>query len=146
MSKQIPEVMFPEARLLLAKHFLESAKMLGNALFPGKVDQLQMWDMLIVTAIFIGHAEGRCPTASDISVMIDIPRSTVIRRMKSLVQICPIKTIRTGNRVCYFFNEVNSEQIIKSFAMRVRRIRELNEQLSNLDTKLLDDLVNNDYK
>jgi hypothetical protein len=59
----------------------------------------EMWDLLFVAMfIFVAHAEGRPPTASQLSRYSELPRTTVLRKLAYLQRLGSVE--RIGKTYC----------------------------------------------
>lgn len=141
MRSEIPQVRFAGSRLLVAKAFLDCAQNIGKLVFENPDADIPMADMLILVAIFIGQAENRPLTASDISVYLGLPRATVVRRLKAISSSRGLRSIRDGNRVLFYFDDVNGQPALLSFAERLKTLQTVFHRLSKLDRKEIDDLM-----
>ena len=135
MPPDIPQVHFAEIRLIVAKAILDFNQNISGFLFAKLRDEISMSDMLIISAVFIGQAEGRPLTSSDIAGYISLPRSTVIRRIKSLGSIKSLRNYRHGNRLCFYFDNVNSPEALESFKATLNVLKRVVRALSSLDIK-----------
>lgn len=125
-------------RLILARAFLELAR-IGHKAHLSKRRLGTSFDYLFVyTCVFIGHMEGRAMSAAKIAAYIDLPRSTVLRRLGELVTS---GTITQQGTVFYLRPEETNTASTLDLALQARRIFETTfEQLSILNTmRLLND-------
>jgi hypothetical protein len=93
---------------------------------------------LIVSAIIIGQAEGRLMTASDISNYLGMPRPTVVRKLLKVAAARDLRTMRCGNRVCYFLSDANDDRVLTALVPIMKSVKRLAAQLSKLDTGAID--------
>jgi hypothetical protein len=84
--------------MVLAKHVLGFFRLLLEQL-PEWYEAAGAESYLIASAVFIGHAEDRPMTASDIAAYTGLPRTTVIRKA-NLLMIAGLLE-RNGSRYCF---------------------------------------------
>lgn len=93
---------------------------------------------LIVSAIIIGQADGRLMTASDIAHYLGMPRPTVVRKLKRVAAARQLRTVRDGNRVCYYLLDANDDRVLSALVPIMKSVKRLAAQLSKLDTDDID--------
>lgn len=75
-----------DARLIVARTILQLLRLGHDTYRPGHKFATDLDAVLLIVAIFMGQAEGRPFSASKLAAFLDLPRSTVLRRLKSLEQ------------------------------------------------------------
>lgn len=90
MKKSVPLVPFAKERLRLAKTTIALVKALNRSISatPNKAgNQPADLDLVVVAfAVSIGHIEHRPMSASKIALYLDLPRTTVSRKLDELVR------------------------------------------------------------
>ena len=86
-------------RLLMARLYLGLARIYHESFrlhepFGADADRL-----LVAVAVLIGHLENKPMTASSLSRYLDMPRTTVVRKLESLTRAGVIEET-TGHRYC----------------------------------------------
>lgn len=91
-------------------------------------------EIIVMASISIGQYDGRLMTVSDISNYTGLPRASVIRKLRRIGAIRKVLTVRDGQRVCYYFPDINDTAVLASFAERIEIVRKLCTAVSKLDT------------
>lgn len=108
-------------RLKLAKALVGLTRLLADIAYPdGAQELVSDLDMLMVlVCVFIGDGEGRPMTATKISHFSGLPRSTVYRRLETLIKIK--KIVRRGKNYFYAKNAMNParDDALREFISRL---------------------------
>lgn len=77
---------YRDERLFVARFVIGLNRELYRSLFPARADFAGRLDALMVAcAVTIGHAEGRPMGATKIAAYLELPRTTVLRRLAELI-------------------------------------------------------------
>jgi predicted transcriptional regulator len=117
-------------RLALAKAYIALTRVMVDSVFGNKPADHSV--LLIASAIMVGHAENRPMNATKIAHYIDLPRSTVIRKLNEFLRFGVV--VRHGN--VYLLSEERADNQTKyvTEAMRIFRAAEKSLKASKLDT------------
>src|SRR5438046_1496292 len=87
MTKTARAIAIPTERAALARMYLELTMAFHATIFaPGKEPPECDCNLtLVAVTVMLGHAEGRAMNVSQIAARLRMPRTTVIRRLRTLV-------------------------------------------------------------
>jgi len=115
-------------RAQVARLFLNLTRTSRNAIAPQMT--LYQWGEYVAIGcqVLIGHAHGRPLTASQIARFLEMPRGTVLRRLKAMVELGILT--RTGTRY-----QLGSAKAVTHEHVRehLRNLRLVCTELFNLD-------------
>ncbi|MET4238559.1 hypothetical protein [Bradyrhizobium sp. RT10b] len=74
-----------DARYPLYKIAIEGALLLQRDVYRGAGSSANVMGMFVSFCVFIGHAEGRPMNATKIALYLNMPRTTVLRKLKELL-------------------------------------------------------------
>jgi CRP-like cAMP-binding protein len=119
-----------DKRLLIGRLFLDLTRQLGQ--FNGESNWGSRADMLlIVTGVFIGHAEGKPMSAHKLSTYVGMPRATVTRKLQTLAAEGVVEAQGSKWRLTQAFAQ--SEELLSLVAQLEQTIRSTATMLSRLD-------------
>jgi predicted transcriptional regulator len=117
-------------RLALAKAYIALTRVMVDSVFGKKpADHSQL---LIGSAIMVGHAENRPMNATKIARYVGLPRSTVIRKLNEFLRVGVIA--RHGNVYLLSEERAHNQTRYVTEAMRIFRAAEKSLKVSKLDT------------
>lgn len=125
-------------RIVYARHRLEIAKLVmalirfGTGPYLGHQRVAPTADeALLCGAIFIGQAEKRPMTAANLADYTGMPRTTVIRKLRALVESGHVEMV--DGFALLPLERLNSQQMLEGVRGACRHIHRAAERLSKLD-------------
>lgn len=85
-----------EERLAISRMFVDISREIRTAVFGDQADGDDMTGVLVACAVGIGTFEGRPMTATKLALYVDLPRTTVLRKLDRL---CDINVVRKVGRI-----------------------------------------------
>lgn len=129
----VPALPYAEVRARTGRTLLEFLRVIHDSYWGTNELGNDAADLLILTAIVVGHAERKLLSASDIAGYVGMPRSTVLRRIRRLQAKLGLVSVRVANRTVYWarapLNRARSDRLVNN---AIRAAREL-AKLSILD-------------
>lgn len=139
MSNLIPSVpSVDHSRGEVARNLVEILRAYSRLNFASSAVGDTIEQSLIVSAIIIGQSDGKLMTASDIANYLGMPRPTVVRKLSRVAAARQLRTVRCGNRVCYYLADANDDRVLSALVPIMRSVKRLATQLSRLDTHDID--------
>lgn len=88
-------ILLPELRLSLARLYVETGRAISRNI---GIDQMGAnCDLtLIGAAVLVGHLEGRLPTASTLARYLEMPRTSVLRKLRTLIAMGVVEALPHG--------------------------------------------------
>ena len=123
-------IMHRMERLALAKTYISLTRMMVDSVFGKEPADHSL--LLIGSAIMVGHAENRPMNAKKISHYVDLPRSTVIRKLNEFTRSGVVA--RHGNVYLLSEERAHNQTRYATEAMRVFHAAERSLKESKLDT------------
>jgi hypothetical protein len=89
------KIAIPEARVAMARMYVELTKAIHASTFPaGQVPgELDANQAAVAATVMLGHAEGLPRTATEIASCLNMPRTSVSRRLNALIKRGMIRRI-----------------------------------------------------
>jgi len=85
---KIPTLAIPEGRRALARMYLDLTLAFDASTYsPGHpTHDTNANQTLVAVAVMLGHAEGRAMTAQELATALNMPRTSVLRRLDALIE------------------------------------------------------------
>ena len=125
-------IMHGSERFALASAYIALTRVMVDSVFGKKPADHSM--LLIGAAIMVGHAEGKPMSATKIAQYIDLPRSTVIRKLNQFLNAGVIA--RHGNMYLLSAERAGNQTKYVTEAMRIFRIAETRLKASHVGTRV----------
>jgi predicted transcriptional regulator len=120
-------------RALIARLFMEMLTTVS-----GQYSELTSYDdLLIGIAVALGQAEGRPMTTTKAAAFIGMPRTTVLRRVRVLVERGLLIEDPVTRHLQVPLERLNDESAVKMIARLEQLINSTAQALSKLDTKTI---------
>jgi predicted transcriptional regulator len=117
-------------RLALASAYIALTRVMADPVFGKKPADHSL--LLIGAAIMVGHAEDKPMNATKIAQYINLPRSTVIRKLNQFLKAGVIA--RHANVYLLSIERAHNQTKYVTEAMRIFRVAEKRLEASELDT------------
>ena len=124
-----------DARLCLARTLISLLRNAHTAWRPDHAFAADIDSTLIITAIFLGHAEGRPFSSSKLAGYLDMPRTTLLRRLELLEREGAI--VHNGHHYLLNIDAAVMQDKVRATRRAIAINQDAAQRLSKLDTELL---------
>lgn len=130
MAQIIPNM---EQRAVIVKMVIEIAMTFCKAMSCERRPGQCLAEMLLYSAVMVGHAEGRLLNASKLADYVGIARPTVVRKLDKMQKSGLVE--RHGNTYRISPSSANGDAMIRASQQARKLIVQTHHELSRLDTK-----------
>lgn len=126
-----PPADIPKARerVVVYRMLIETFRAINTERFAVDVDY-----MLIAMTVFIGHVENKPMKSTKIAQYLNLPRSTVIRRLETLVNKGFVA--KTSKGYCYVPDPERTEMYVSRAHRAIRLVHQASDELRRLSSEL----------
>lgn len=122
-----------QQRVLLTKMVIDTLRLYGAEYFKSDAFAMQLDDLMLFGAVFIGQAEGRPMNVSTLARYSGVPRPSAIRKLKSMVDAGKIVHDLDGS-YCIPVARLNKPSALSVSAKVAAIVINTSRELSKLDT------------
>lgn len=126
-----------EVRQVIATTVLSLLRNANRAYFGDGVDLGRTVDLMLILAVVVSRqAEGRRTSANKLSQVLGMPRTTILRKLQRLQELCKIEITEDG--VSVPLQELNSHEVLSAVRQNITVLHAMERKLSKMDTVDLD--------
>ena len=124
---------FRQEHLIISRLCMEMARWFGQGTYANDERRTEKCEYAqIISALMIGHIEERPFCSSKLATYLDMPRSSVTRKLAKLVKEGIVK--RNGRHFCLVPAAIDNDLWSRNILALVQAVKRAADELSKLDT------------